>query len=109
MAAPARQPSPWKARWLELTTLVAAAATAVVCLTKVWPSPLELVLLLAVPPALAGIGAGSIRRPLAYGAAAVVAAVAIDAIVRGGITMTTGAHQPRSAPSCGHFPSSSAR
>ena len=155
-AAPSRLPSPWKARWLELTTLIAAAATAAVCLTKVWPSPLELVPLLAVPPALAGIGASTIRRPLAYGALAVVAAVVIDAIVKGGITVTTGAHQlplaaagavavgddvqrdghpvqptagqpstrssktsssptsarsrkPRSAPSCGRFPSSSAR
>jgi serine phosphatase RsbU (regulator of sigma subunit) len=92
-AAPSRQPSQWKARWLELTTLIAAAAAAAVCLTKAWPSPLELVPLLAVPPALAGIGAGTIRRPLAYGAAALVAAVAIDAIVKGGITVTTGAHQ----------------
>ena len=82
-----------KARWLELTTLIVAAATAALCLTKVWPSPLELVPLLAVPPALAGIGASTIRRPLAYGAAAVVAAVIIDAIVKGGITVTTGAHQ----------------
>src|ERR1700722_9241537 len=92
-AAPSRLPSPWKARWLELTTLIAAAATAAVCLTKVWPSPLELVPLLAVPPALAGVGASTIRRPLAYGAAALVAAVIIDAIVKGGITVTTGAHQ----------------
>ena len=67
---PRAAPSPWKARWLELTTLIAAAATAAVCLTNVWPSPLELVPLLAVPPALAGIGASTIRRPLAYGAAA---------------------------------------
>ena len=92
-AAPARQPGPWKACWLELTTLVAVAAAAAVCLTKAWPSPLELVPLLAVPPALAGVGASTIRRPLAYGAAALVAAVAIDAIVKGGITVTTGAHQ----------------
>jgi len=93
LAAPARQPSTWKARWLELTTLIAAAAAAAVCLTKVWPSPLGLVPLLAVPPALAGVGANTIRRPLAYGAAALAAAVAIDAVVRGGITVTTGAHQ----------------
>jgi serine phosphatase RsbU (regulator of sigma subunit) len=81
------------ARWLELTTLVAAAATVVVCLTHVWPSPLALTPLLAVPPALAGIGASTIRRPLAYGAVAVVAAVIIDVVLKGGITVTSGAHQ----------------
>ena len=80
------------ARWLELTTLAAAVATAAVCLTRAWPSPLELTPLLAVPPALAGIGAGTIRRPLAYGAAALVAAVVIDVVLKGGITATGGAH-----------------
>jgi serine phosphatase RsbU (regulator of sigma subunit) len=92
-AVPSRPQNPWRARWLELTTLVAAVATTVVCLTKVWPSPLELVPLLAVPPALAGIGAGAIRRPLAYGAAAVAVAVIVDAVLKGGITVTGGAHQ----------------
>jgi len=93
-APPARRAADrWKARWLELTVIVAAAATAAVCLTHAWPAPLELVPLLAVPPALAGIGAGTVWRPLAYGAAAVVAAVAVDAIIRGGITVTTGAHE----------------
>jgi serine phosphatase RsbU (regulator of sigma subunit) len=88
-----RSEGSWGARWLELTILIAAAATAAVCLTRVWPSPLELAPLLAVPPALAGIGASTVRRPLAYGAAAEVAAVAIDALVRGGITVTAGAHE----------------
>jgi serine phosphatase RsbU (regulator of sigma subunit) len=83
----------WRSRWLELAVLVAAAAAAVVCLTGVWPSPLELAPLLAVPPALAGIGAVAVRRPLAYGAAAVVAVAVIDAIAAGGITVTTGGHQ----------------
>jgi serine phosphatase RsbU (regulator of sigma subunit) len=93
-APPVRRPEGiWRARWLELTILVAAAATAAVCLTHVWPSPLELAPLLAVPPALAGIGASTIWRPLAYGAAAEVAAVAIDAVVTGGIIVTTGAHE----------------
>jgi serine phosphatase RsbU (regulator of sigma subunit) len=84
--------TPWSARWLELTTLVAAAVTAIVCLTHAWPSPLELTPLLAVPPALAGIGASKIWRPLAYGVAAAVAAVIIDVVLKGGITVTTGAH-----------------
>ena len=88
-----RLASPWRARWLELATLLAAAAAVAVCLAHVWPSPLELVLLLAVPPALAGIGASTVRRPLAYGAAALAAAVVIDAVLKGGITVTEGAHQ----------------
>ena len=88
-----RSTGPVKARWLELTTLIAAAVTAAVCLTHAWPSPLALTPLLAVLPALAGIGASTIGRPLAYGAAAAVAAVIIDAIVKGGITVTSGAHQ----------------
>ena len=33
--------------------------------------------LLAVPPALAGIGADSVRRPLAYGAVSLLATVAV--------------------------------
>jgi serine phosphatase RsbU (regulator of sigma subunit) len=85
--------NPWKARWLELMTLAAAAAAAAVCLTNAWPSPLELILLLAVPPALAGIGAVLIWRPLAYGAAALAAAVIVDAVLTGGITVTAGAHE----------------
>jgi serine phosphatase RsbU (regulator of sigma subunit) len=89
---PPMHSTPWSARWLELTTFVAAAATAIVCLTHAWPSPLELTPLLAVPPALAGIGASTIWRPLAYGVAAAVAAVIIDVVLKGGITVTTGAH-----------------
>ena len=73
--------------------VIAAAATAAVCLTHAWPSPLELVPLLAVPPALAGIGAETVWRPLGYGAAALAAAVVIDAVLKGGITVTAGAHQ----------------
>jgi serine phosphatase RsbU (regulator of sigma subunit) len=84
---------PWATRWLELTTFVAAAAAAIVCLTHVWPSPLELTPLLAVPPALAGIGASTIRRSLAYGFVAEVAVLIIDVLLRGGITVTTGPHQ----------------
>jgi hypothetical protein len=96
-AAPSRRPSPmpnpWKSRWLELTILVLAAAALVVCLAKVWPSPLELVPLLAVPPALAGIGADNIWRPLVYGAAAAAGAIIVDAALKGGVTVTEGAHQ----------------
>jgi len=71
----------------------AAAATAAVCLAGGWKAPLELAPLLAVPPALAGVGATRIWRPLAYGAAALIAGVVIDALLHGGITVTTGPHQ----------------
>jgi serine phosphatase RsbU (regulator of sigma subunit) len=83
----------WQSRWLELTVVLAAAATAAVCLTKAWPAPLDLVPLLAVAPALAGIGAASARRPLAYGLAALITAAVIDAVKPGGITATSGPHQ----------------
>ncbi|HET9081214.1 MAG TPA: PP2C family protein-serine/threonine phosphatase [Trebonia sp.] len=92
-APPPQRSFPWTARWLELATLVAAAATAAVCLTRAWPSPLELTPLLAVPPALAGIGTDTVKRPLAYGVAAVLADAVIDALLRGGIAGTAGPHQ----------------
>jgi hypothetical protein len=82
----------WRARWLELTVLIAAAVTAAVCLTHAWPHPLVLTPLLAVPPALAAIGAVRVWRPIAYGLAAEVAVVVIDALLGGGITATVGAH-----------------
>jgi serine phosphatase RsbU (regulator of sigma subunit) len=83
----------WAARWLELAVAVAAAVIAVVCLTGAWPVPLPLVLLLAVPPVLAGLGAPAALRPLAYGAAGLVAAAVVDAVLPGGITVTDGPHQ----------------
>jgi serine phosphatase RsbU (regulator of sigma subunit) len=92
-AAPPKRSAPRAARWLELATLLAAVAAAAVCLTGAWPSPLALVPLLAVPPALAGIGAAGVGRPLGYGAVAVAAAVIVDATLKGGITVTNGAHQ----------------
>jgi serine phosphatase RsbU (regulator of sigma subunit) len=81
-----------RTRWLDLTIIAAAIATVAVCLTHVWTAPLELAPLLAVVPALAGIGAASIRRPLVYGAAAFIAGVVIDALVKGGITVTDSTH-----------------
>jgi hypothetical protein len=82
----------WKARWLELTLVVAAVVTVAVCLTHVWTAPLELAPLLAVVPALAGIGALGVRRPLLYGAVALIAGVIVDAMVTGGITVTGPTH-----------------
>ncbi|HEX4088163.1 MAG TPA: PP2C family protein-serine/threonine phosphatase [Trebonia sp.] len=83
----------WRARWLEVTVVIAAIAAAAVCLAGAWHAPLELAPLLAVPPALAGVGATTVWRPLGYGAAALAAGVIIDALLTGGITVTTGSHQ----------------
>jgi hypothetical protein len=83
----------WRARWLEVTVVAAAIAAAAVCLAGVWTAPLELAPLLAVPPALAGVGATSVTRPLAYGAAALIVGVIVDALLKGGITVTNGSHQ----------------
>jgi serine phosphatase RsbU (regulator of sigma subunit) len=75
------RPVTWKARWLELTVLVGAAVVAAVCLTHLWTAPLELVPLLAVPPALAGVGAASVMRPLSFGLLALAAAAGVDLAV----------------------------
>jgi hypothetical protein len=81
------------AGWLELVTLAVAVGAAGVCLSGAWGSPLELTPLLAVPPALAGIGAASTWRPLGYGIVALAVAVLSDAVIRGGLTAFSGAHQ----------------
>jgi serine phosphatase RsbU (regulator of sigma subunit) len=72
-----------KAWWLELIIVVAVVVIVIVCAANVWTAPLLLAPLLAVPPALAGIGASSFRRPLAYGAISLVAAVIIAVIASG--------------------------
>ncbi len=74
----------WRARWLELILAAAAIAVLVVCLDHAWTAPLLLDPLLAVPPALAGIGAATIRRPLAYGAAAEAVAAIVAGTTGGG-------------------------
>ena len=66
--------APWPARWLALCSLPAAAA--LIALATMGAAAGELLLpLLAVPPALAGIGATTPRRPLAYGAVMLLAAL----------------------------------
>jgi serine phosphatase RsbU (regulator of sigma subunit) len=75
--AEARGGVTWKARWLELTTAAVVAVVIIICLARAWTAPLLLAPLLAVPPALAGIGAATVRRPLAYGAVSLVAAVIV--------------------------------
>ena len=72
-----------KARWLELSTAVAVIVVVIVCAVHAWTAPLLLAPLLAVPPALAGVGARSFLRPLAYGAVSLVAAIIIAATASG--------------------------
>jgi serine phosphatase RsbU (regulator of sigma subunit) len=67
----------WRAWWLELGTAVVVVVVLIVCLTHGWAAPLLLVPLLAVPPALAGIGASTVARPLGYGAVSLLAAIVV--------------------------------
>ena len=67
----------WKLRWLELSSATVVAVVLIICTGHIWAAPLLLGPILAVPPALAGIGAATIRRPLAYGAISLGAAVII--------------------------------
>jgi len=69
----------WRARWLEVSAPVLITVVFVDCLTRPWTQPPMLAPLLAVPPALAGIGAATVRRPLGYGAISLLAAIAIAA------------------------------
>jgi hypothetical protein len=67
--------APWPARWLTICALPAVAALIALATTS--PSDGQVFLpLLAVPPALAGIGAATPRRPLAYGAVMLLVAIA---------------------------------
>jgi hypothetical protein len=67
--------APWTVRWLALCALPAVAALIALATGSAWDGQL-LLPLLAVPPALAGIGAATPRRPLAYGAVMLLAAIA---------------------------------
>src|SRR5258708_1886131 len=80
VAGAARDPSHhtgWRSRWIEFSALVLIAVVLVDCLTRPSKQPPMLVPLLAVPPALAAIGAATVRRPLAYGVVSLLAAVPI--------------------------------
>lgn len=77
----------WPARWLELSTL--AAAIVVVIVSAAWRHPGALAPLLAVPPALAGIGALTPRRPLGYGAVALAAAIVVAVLARDAVAVVT--------------------
>jgi serine phosphatase RsbU (regulator of sigma subunit) len=67
----------WQDWWLELGSAAVIVVVVVICVAGAWTAPLLLEPLLAVPPALAGIGVATSRRPLAYGAAALAAAIVI--------------------------------
>jgi serine phosphatase RsbU (regulator of sigma subunit) len=69
-------PGSWSVWWLALCGIPAVAALAALGLSGFWSGPV-LLPLLAVPPALAGIGAATPRRPLAFGAVMLLAAVAV--------------------------------
>jgi serine phosphatase RsbU (regulator of sigma subunit) len=73
----ARSPKRWEDWWLELSSAAVIAIVLIICVVHVWTAPLLLGPLLAVPPALAGIGAATLRRPVAYGAASLLAAVIV--------------------------------
>jgi serine phosphatase RsbU (regulator of sigma subunit) len=82
-ALPAGSARRLRDRWLELTSAVAGVAVLIACLDHVWAAPLLLAPLLAVPPALAGIGAASIWRPVGFGAAAEIAAAIVAVTAKG--------------------------
>ena len=62
-----------RSRWLEFSALALIAVVLFSCLNRPWNQPPMLAPLLAVPPALAGIGATTVRRPLAYGGISLLA------------------------------------
>ncbi len=71
------RPDAWRSRWLEFSALVLLTVVLISCLHRSYYQPPMLDPLLAVPPALAGIGAASVRRPLAYGGISLLAAVIV--------------------------------
>src|ERR1700722_9643085 len=71
------RPDAWWSRWLEFSALVLLTVVLYSCLDRSYAQPPMLDPLLAVPPALAGIGAPSVRRPLAYGGVSLLAAVLV--------------------------------
>jgi len=73
------QRAAWRSSWLEFSALAVITVVLVDCLHRPYDQPPMLAPLLAVPPALAGIGAASVRRPLGYGAFSLIAAIAIAA------------------------------
>ncbi|MGZ4618411.1 MAG: PP2C family protein-serine/threonine phosphatase [Frankiaceae bacterium] len=73
---PGRQ-DPWPGLWHGLCAAPLVAVVVVFCVGRASRQPLFLEPLLAVPPALAGIGTTKARRPLIYGGISLAAAVAV--------------------------------
>jgi serine phosphatase RsbU (regulator of sigma subunit) len=71
------RPDAWWSRWLEFSALVLLTVVLISCLHRSYYQAPMLDPLLAVPPALAGIGAASVRRPLAYGGISLLAAIIV--------------------------------
>src|ERR1700761_8128554 len=67
----------WRSRWLEFSALVILSVVLVTCFQEQPGRPPVLAPLPAVPPALAGIGADSVRRPLTNGAVSPRATIAV--------------------------------
>jgi serine phosphatase RsbU (regulator of sigma subunit) len=90
---PRSQPAGWPdlaaRHWLELVIAASAIVVAIVCLTGAWPAPQDLDPLLAVPPALAGIGAITLRRPLLFGAASLITATIVTAATHDALSAAT--------------------
>ncbi len=73
---PAAQARSRSARWLALCAIPAVAAVVAVGTDSAWNGQL-LLPLLAVPPALAGIGARTARRPISFGAVMLLVAAVL--------------------------------
>src|SRR3984957_8829616 len=71
------RPAAWRSRWLGFSALVLVTTVLVRCLNRPRGVPPMLAPLRAVPPALAGIGAATVRRPLAYGGLSLLAAIIV--------------------------------
>jgi serine phosphatase RsbU (regulator of sigma subunit) len=68
---------PWPGLWHVLCAAPLVAVVVVFCIGRASKQPLFLEPLLAVPPALAGIGTTKARRPLIYGAVSLAAALGV--------------------------------
>jgi serine phosphatase RsbU (regulator of sigma subunit) len=68
---------PWLGLWHGLCAAPLVAVVVVFCVGQASKQPLFLEPLLAVPPALAGIGTTKARRPLLYGGVALLAAIGV--------------------------------
>ncbi len=77
-ARPDERPDPWPGIWHAACALPLVAVVALFYFGDAWKGPLYLEPLLAIPPALAGIGATVPRRPLIYGVISLLAAIGIS-------------------------------